>query len=640
MRCPSCGASNPNDATVCMECGASLTPEQNHTNEQVEESVEQTQGPANQSSANVARQLEEETRLIQEETRLISQETTLLEDQMIERSGAAKSLVNEPEDELEPEPEPEPEPAPEKTVVRPSAQPPEEHFIVRNTRDYDHDAQSVNIAGNAANFETLKAPVDSQRLRRDPYERSSRKGGVPGEGNSRSKLRPLLAALLVALVLGGGAGVLTYGMELWGGKTVPSVVAESQANAEARLRDKGLEVTVATTLADDAIGLVVSQEPEAGERIPEGSNVTIYIAEARTVPEVVGLNEEEAQAALAEMGAEKIRVDVVPSQEWDGTVIAVSPEVGSVFLAREEVVLTVAGQYHVPDVLGKKESDAVEAIEAAGLKSHVTYVESSQTVRTVVETVPGPGEVIHSSEAVEVKVSSPYPSDIHHLAEFFSHSSQDVDAYLEKEQFSLGNGFIDSHGNALAVYSASDGSKITFSSQPYVRSLTFPKEGSSNVLATGAPIAGVRFDLPSSEVPKEANKEAVEKIAELCGFEGLKDTCDEKTITKAAGAPAITATFYCGSGKMSDVVWTILVINNGGSMSASVTCAREGIYSSSDLAQNGGRVCDFVAYQEVYKSGAYAPVRETTNDNGQDGTGQQGNGQQGDQQQGNQQPAN
>ena len=634
MRCPSCGASNPNDATVCVECGASLAPEQNHTNEQTEESVEQTQEPVNQSPADVARQLEEETRLIQEETRLISQETTLLEDQMIERSGAAKDQVSEPEVESDPEPEPEtePEPVPEKTVVRPSAQPPEEHFIVRNTRDYDHDAQSVNIAGNAANFETIKAPVESQRVRRDPYERSSRKGGVPGEGNSRSKLRPLLAALLVVLVLGGGAGVVTYGMELWGGKTVPNVTAESQATAEARLREKGLEVTVETTLADDAIGKVLSQEPEAGQRIPEGSSVTIRIAEARIVPEVLGLAEEEAKAALTALGAEQIRVEAVPSPEPDGTVVAVSPEPGQVFLSRQEVVLSIAGWYHVPDVVGKKESDALSIIAEMGLQAQVNYVKSDQTVRTVVETIPAANEPVLSTQPIEVRVSSPYPSDPHHLAEFFEHSSQDVDGYLEKEQYSLGNGFIDIHGNALAEYFGSDGSKITFSSQPYLRSLTFRKEGSSNVLATGAPIAGVRLDLAGSDVPGAANREAVEQIAALCGFEGLKDTCDEKTIAMPAGSPAITATFYCGSGKMSDMVWTVLVINNGGSMSASVTCAREGIYSSSDLVQNGGRVCDFVAYQEVYKSGAFAPVQETTDDSTTgEGADQQAGAQQGGQ---------
>ena len=336
----------------------------------------------------------------------------------------------------------------DETVLRPMAgdvlpnpdlAPDGEHFIVRNTRDYDHDAQSTNLAAGSENFSTIREEhtTSPRDVRRDPYARESRGSNAPGEGNSRSKLRPLLALLLVVLVLGGGGGVLTYGMELWGGKTVPNVVGEKQTDAEREITDKGLKVRMEAEPADDAIGKVLSQSPEGGVRIDEGSEVTIVVAANRTIPEVVGLSEEEARAKLQEAGAERIETEVVSSGEEEGTVLEVSPGAGEPFVSRSIVTLTVAGPYIVPDVVGKKEGDAVDAVKAEGLTPEVSYITSDKTVRTVVETSPAAGEAVGEGSTVQLKVSSPFPTDPMHLAEFFGHSSQDVDTYLQKQGLGL-----------------------------------------------------------------------------------------------------------------------------------------------------------------------------------------------------------
>ncbi len=514
----------------------------------------------------------------------------------------------------------------DETVLRPRAEDDPDRFL-RRTRDYDHDAQSVNTVASAERFDTIKEKRSWWDARRDPYARSSKRGNAPGEGNSRSKLRPLLALLIIAIVVAGGGAVLSYGMEMWGGKTVPGVIGESQAKAELALGDKGFVVVVEAEPADDAIGKVLSQDPVVGTRVPEGSKVTIVVATNRTMPEVVGLFEDEARWTLANAGAEIIETQKVASSAPEGTVIAVSPEAGSPFVSRSAVTLSVATPFRVPDVVGKKESDAVAELQAAGFATEVSYVVSENTVRTVVETVPVAGSTIDEGGTVQVKVATPYPANPLHLAEYFGHSSQDVDDYLQKQGFTFEQGFIDSYGNALAVYNSGENGSMTFSSQPYVRSLTFPKEGSSNVMASGAPFAGMRYDFPSWQVPNSYERSAVEELASICGFTGITDICNNQNMTPPAGTPATNATFTCAHGKMGDLVWTILIVGNGGSTRAVATCAKGTLYTADDLASFSGSVCKYVAYQEVYLSSEYQVHEEKKEGEKKEGeaNAQQGN---------------
>jgi serine/threonine-protein kinase len=61
--------------------------------------------------------------------------------------------------------------------------------------------------------------------------------------------------------------------------TVPEVIGQDEATAQASLENAGFEVVVRETGTDDPAedGLVVSQTPAAGEQAEPGSTVTIYV---------------------------------------------------------------------------------------------------------------------------------------------------------------------------------------------------------------------------------------------------------------------------------------------------------------------------------------------------------------------------
>ena len=205
-----------------------------------------------------------------------------------------------------------------------------------------------------------------------------------------------------------------------------------------------------------------------------------------------------------------------------------------------------------------------------------------------------------------------------HLAEYFAHSSQDVDTYLQKEGYAFGKGYVDTNGNAVTAYVSDNAGNITFSSTPYSHTVSFPGKSDTNVLSTGTPFVGVRLDFPAWQVPHGYEQSAIDELVEQCGFKGQNDICNNASMILPAGTAATSATFVCASGRMDNLVWTILIVGNNGSVRASATCAKEGIYSLDDLNQFGGSVAQFVAYQEVYLSPEYQVKEEKKDEKDKD----------------------
>lgn len=86
--------------------------------------------------------------------------------------------------------------------------------------------------------------------------------------------------------------------------TVPDVIGETQENATAILEDAGYAVSVATEPSDTVEeGLVIAQDPDGGAEYESGQTVTILVsegAEAQEMPNVTGMDADEAQALLEE----------------------------------------------------------------------------------------------------------------------------------------------------------------------------------------------------------------------------------------------------------------------------------------------------------------------------------------------------
>lgn len=99
--------------------------------------------------------------------------------------------------------------------------------------------------------------------------------------------------------------VVSKGMEM---VNVPKVAGQSKEDAINKLEELDLKVEITEEISDKiAEGIVIKQEPVAGEEIAKDSTVKIYVSLGRgikevTVPYVIGKQEAEAKKALEEAG--------------------------------------------------------------------------------------------------------------------------------------------------------------------------------------------------------------------------------------------------------------------------------------------------------------------------------------------------
>jgi penicillin-binding protein 1A len=141
--------------------------------------------------------------------------------------------------------------------------------------------------------------------------------------------------------------------------TVPSVIGLERDEAIATLRSAGFDVAVELVPSDQPEGIVVAQDPEAGERLIMTGTVTISVAkgaaepsppppELADVPNVIGLTQGAASAALRQAG---FRVSVSVDEECNpedpncdyqpGIVWAQSPSGGEQAEANSVVTIVV-----------------------------------------------------------------------------------------------------------------------------------------------------------------------------------------------------------------------------------------------------------------------------------------------------------
>lgn len=422
--------------------------------------------------------------------------------------------------------------------------------------------------------------------------KSTRKKGMPVWG----------VALLVVLVLLGlaGAGLYTYSQELWGGKTVPAVVGVGQDAATKRLEEAGFKVSVQAEAADSNIGLVLACTPEPGTRAETSGGAIITVAVARTIPQVKGLQMTEAQKALNSAGAVNIRIQSVNSDADAGTVVDVSPSEGSEFKSADGVVLSVATPYVVPSVVGLTADAAKAAVEKAGLSAKVTYVQSDAARNYVVGCSPEPGTQASAGEAVELQVSSPYPEKVTSLADYLSASSKDIATYLGGEKYTLAYGATLSNGDANAVYKGQSGDVIAFTPNPETGAVS--GSSTTDVLAAGAPIGGVRYVYAANAAPAGATAETVAGVQAVmsdCGFTGLKQTCTADDLA-ALGHEAQGRHFICAYGETSDCSWVVLIGGAQGVTNVVAMAFPKTHFSALDLSAYNSNPAVYVAFIGLY----------------------------------------
>ncbi len=244
---------------------------------------------------------------------------------------------------------------------------------------------------------------------------SSQEGKKPSLPGGRIRNKKLFAILIICAILlvGAAVAVSTYSLELWGGKQVPDVVGLKAQDATERLEEAGFAVSQVLVKSDDVEGIVLGSRPGAGVRAEAGSEVVIDVSCARTIPEVVGKGTEEALALLQSEGFQNVEVVEQKSNDAAGTIIAVSPEVGTRSKAQATITLTAAIPFTVPATANLSLEEAQAALEAEGYGFVVAYVYTEDVAEgSVLGTDPAEGTELPSGSEVTINIAKSRAAEV------------------------------------------------------------------------------------------------------------------------------------------------------------------------------------------------------------------------------------
>ncbi len=224
----------------------------------------------------------------------------------------------------------------------------------------------------------------------------------------------LLAAVLLAVALLTGLGVHAVLGKPSDLIKPPVVVGLSQTAATGQLAAAGLVVDGVTGVFDATpAGIVLSQSPDEHFFVHRGGSIDLVVSrgiERTTVPAVIGLGRDEAQA---ELGTAQLQVKTVNRDDphAPGTVLDALPRPGTVLATKGTVTLVLStGRVRIQDVRGQQRDKAIGTLTGAGFSVGVREVASNAPPGTVLTQNPASGPALVGATVVlEVSVAPPPP---------------------------------------------------------------------------------------------------------------------------------------------------------------------------------------------------------------------------------------
>jgi eukaryotic-like serine/threonine-protein kinase len=195
---------------------------------------------------------------------------------------------------------------------------------------------------------------------------------------------------------------------------VPDVTGQLKVDATQVLNDAGFEVTVHKAF-DDTVpeDHVVSQNPEVGTKLEEGSTVTITVSKGPplvAIPNVTGQAAADAKQTLESLGFTVKRKDDFSIDVAKGMVISTDPRAGTTQPKGSRVTMIVSKgpkTFDMPDVTGMRTADAQSLLEGLGLLVHIEMLPIHDPPDTVLLQDPGAGTTVQQGQHVTIYVSQP-----------------------------------------------------------------------------------------------------------------------------------------------------------------------------------------------------------------------------------------
>jgi beta-lactam-binding protein with PASTA domain/predicted Ser/Thr protein kinase len=274
----------------------------------------------------------------------------------------------------------------------------------------------------AAPTSVIARPRPGEPSRPAPPGRTPPAGYYGYEGPPRRR-RPVWPWVLSVLLLAAAAGAAWFAYakiqdQLNANKPVPVPLVEGldEPLAKNKIRDAGLVAQVSREFSDTVeTGVVISQNPAAGEKRNKGGSVDIAVSKGKEtvpVPSLIGKSRDDAVSTLTNAGLKASVITVHSSKPVD-TVTRQLPLAGTTILKGATVQIRVSSgpaDVTVPSVIGLPFDQASIALRNQGFVVSREDVESDQPADTVVNQTPSgsatPGSTITLSVSKGPKTST------------------------------------------------------------------------------------------------------------------------------------------------------------------------------------------------------------------------------------------
>ena len=200
---------------------------------------------------------------------------------------------------------------------------------------------------------------------------------------------------------GGGAGRRSRTSRDW-----------SRSEPSSRLEADGFSVTTERQASEQVDrGKVIDQDPEGGNRVEQGTTVTIIVSSGVPqveVPGVARLPLEQATQELAAAGLDWNVTRVFSDRVEDGVVISQNPKPGEQVSRGSVVDLRVSkgeNLVDIPNVVGQDEATATATLQDAGFEVEVQSTNSSDVGAGLVLSQDPPGGQARKGATVVIVVS-------------------------------------------------------------------------------------------------------------------------------------------------------------------------------------------------------------------------------------------
>jgi eukaryotic-like serine/threonine-protein kinase len=196
---------------------------------------------------------------------------------------------------------------------------------------------------------------------------------------------------------------------------IPRVVGMEFEKASAELEKAGFHALKGQSRFHKTTpeGIVLEQDPPAGSVQKRGAEVTLAVSAGQataTVPQLIGVTQQQAQIAIENAGFTFGSISQQLSDQPRGAVIASDPPAGTTLDLPATVSITLSqgpSTIQIPDLTGRTLADARSTLEQLGLDLGATTRDTSSFMpeNTVLSQSPSPGTTVSAGASISLRIS-------------------------------------------------------------------------------------------------------------------------------------------------------------------------------------------------------------------------------------------